>query len=150
TSGFRMTLAPLLALSPRRDSSWLLRLTWAAAIVIVASAIPMIIATRDWDYLMQRLGVVIIWIATFGFFFAVQTGLRRKNYSMPALFLIALISGGWYTVLAVSEALWPALLKDEQLSVSDTLDRYAGYDVSFRLARDILNPDLNFFRSTVL
>ena len=150
TSGFRMTLAPLLALSPRRDASGLLRLAWIVVIVVVACAIPMVIATRDWDFLIQKFGVVITWVVTFGFFVAVSTGRPRKSYSVPALLLISFISVGWYTVLAASEALWPALLKDEQLSVSATLDRYSGYDVSFRLARDILHPDLHFFRSTVL
>jgi hypothetical protein len=147
TSGFVLTLAPLLVFSPRRDSSRLLRFVWIGLIATVACAIPLMIATRDWDFLMQKLGVVVVWIATFGFFYAQQRGQRRRSYSLPGLLLIAVVSTGWYTVLGSSESLWPALLRDEQLSVSSTLERYSSYDVSFRLARDILRPDLHLFRS---
>jgi hypothetical protein len=51
-------------------------------------------------------------------------------------------------LLGSSAALWPSLLGDEQLDVSASLDRYANYDLSFKLARDILRPNLNPFSST--
>lgn len=147
-SGFRLALGPLLLVSPGKDSRWPFRLIWIGFIALLAYAIPASIAKRDWDFLIQKLGVIAIWSATFVFFYAMQRRGERTKYSFAGLLLILMVSTGWYTILGSSEPLWAALLRDEQLDVSATLERYASYDVSFKLARDILRPNVNLFAST--
>lgn len=146
--GFRLALAPLLFLYPRKTSPRLVRFGWLGLIAILAYLIPVSTATRDWDFLFQKLGVVLIWTVTFVLFFALQSRILTKSYRPAGIFLITIISAGSYAILRSSEPLLPALLNDEQLDVNATLDRYAGYDVSFKLAREILRPNLNLFPST--
>jgi hypothetical protein len=147
-SGFELAVAPLLLVSPGRESRWQIRLIWIGLIALVAYAIPASIATRDWDFLMQKLGVITIWIATFVFFYVGCLRAKPRKYWLAGLLLAAAVGSGWYMILGSSASLWPSLLGDEQLDVSASLDRYANYDLSFKLARDILRPDLNPFSST--
>lgn len=148
SSGFRLTLSPLLFASPGKNSPKLVRIGWLGLLALVAYAIPAIIATRDWDFLMQKVGAVAVWFATFVSFYSIQSPGKRRNYTAVGLLLIVVVSVGWYTILGWSGSLWPALLNDERLDVSATLERYGGYDVSFKLARDILRPTVNLFPST--
>jgi hypothetical protein len=144
-SGVGLALSPLLFLSPRNASPRPVRTGGIALIALLAYAIPISAATRDWDFLLQKLGVAAIWTVTFVFFFAIQPPLKKPSYRGASILLIAVISLGWYALLMSSQSLWPALLSDEQLDVSATLERYAGYDLSFKLARDILRPKAKLF-----
>lgn len=149
TNGFELAFAPLLLLfGPARHSRGPLRFVCAGMIVLGAWAIPASVATRDWDFLFQKLGVVATWIGGFGFFYAVQRRGKPDRHSLATVLLIAAVSAGCHVLLGASAALWPALLRDERLDVSAALERYANYDVSFRMARDILRPSFNLFRST--
>src|SRR6266404_1658430 len=147
TDGFGPTLAPLVLVRHGIKSRWPVRLVWIGLIALLAYAIPAAVATRDWDFLMQKLGVVTIWTATFAIFYAAPRRDRKRQYSFVGLLLIAAVSVGWYIILGSSTSLWPALLRDEQLDVGATLERYANYDLSFKLARDLLHPNLNLFPS---
>lgn len=148
TNGLRLMLAPLLLATSGNKSRWPVRLACIGAIALLAYAIPAAVATRDWDFLMQKLGVAAIWIVTFGFFYGAQPRSKRKGYSLAGLVMIAGVSFGWYAILGSSSSLWPALLRDERLDVSAALERYGNYDLSFRMTRDILQPNLNLFPST--
>lgn len=141
-SGLGLTLLPLTVLTPGRHSSKLVRVAFIGGIAALAYAAPAMVATRDWDFLLQKLSVIAIWIGTFGFFFATQSRSVKKESSVVGLLLTLFLSVGWYTILQSSEALWPSLLRDEALDVEATLDRYANYDVSFKMVREFLKPRL--------
>lgn len=142
SDGLSLILLPLTILTPGRDSSKLARLAFIGGIAILAYAVPAMVATRDWDFLLQKLSVIAIWTGTFAFFFSIQSGKIRETYSVVALGLILSLSIGWYKILESSKPLWPGLLNDEALDVSATLDRYANYDVSFNVVRELLRPRL--------
>ncbi|MEK6303578.1 MAG: sulfatase-like hydrolase/transferase [Acidobacteriota bacterium] len=141
-SGLGLILLPLTVLTPGRDSSKLARLAFVGGIALLAYAAPAMIATRDWDFLMQKLSVIGIWTGTFVFLFATQSRRVKETSSVVALLLTMSLSVGGYTILQSSEALWPSLLRDEALDVEATLDRYANYDVSFKIVRGFLRPRL--------
>lgn len=138
SSGFSLTLAPLLFVSPRQNSRWLFRAGCLILISIVAYGIPAMVAKRDWDFLIQKLGVIAIWTLTLAFFCGMRLRNAPRTYSIASLLLIGLVTGGWYTILASSRPLWPSIVRDEQLDVSATLERYSTYDISFKLASSIL------------
>jgi hypothetical protein len=135
-------MLPLTLLVPARDSSKLARLAFVGGIAILAYAVPATIATQDWDFLFQKLSIIAIWAGSFAFFFATQARRVKETYSLVALMLILSVSVGWYRILESSKPLWPELLNDEALDVNTTLDRYANYDVSFMVVRELLRPRL--------
>jgi len=57
-SGFSLALSPLLFLSPQKTSPRLARIGAIGLVALMAYAIPVSVATRDWDFLLQKLGVV--------------------------------------------------------------------------------------------
>lgn len=140
SGGLSLTMLPLTLLVPARDSSKLARLAFVGGIAVLAYAVPATIATQDWDFLFQKLSVIAIWTGSFAFFFATQARRVKETYSPVALVLILSVSVGWYRVLESSKPLWPELLNDKALDVSETLDRYANYDVSFKVVRELLRP----------
>ena len=140
SGGLSLTMLPLTVLVPTRDSSKLARLAFVAGIAVFAYVVPATVATQDWDFLFQKLSVIAIWTGAFAFFFATQARRVRETYSLIALVLILSVSVGWYRILESSKPLWPDLLNDEALDVGTTLDRYANYDVSFKVVRELLGP----------
>lgn len=141
-SGLGLVLLPVTVLTPGRDSSKLARLAFVVGIALLAYAAPAMIATRDWDFLLQKLSAIGIWIGTFAFLFATQSRRVKETGAAVALVLALTLGAGWYAILQSSQALWPSLLRDEALDVEQTLDRYANYDVSFKIVRDLLRPRL--------
>ena len=64
-------------------------------ISIVAYLIPATVAKRDWDFLIQKLGVIAIWALIFAFFCGVRVRRTQRNYSVATLLVVGLITGGW-------------------------------------------------------
>ncbi|HVG22209.1 MAG TPA: sulfatase-like hydrolase/transferase [Blastocatellia bacterium] len=147
-SGFKMLLLPLLVVTPGKESSRMARITWLVIVGGLAYLIPARISTMDWDFLMQKLAAISIWILVFASFYAAQSHESRRKGSAVAMTLVAVLSFGLYGGLRATAPLLPALLGDEGLDVNATLERYAGYDVSFKVVRDILHPDINLFQPT--
>ena len=146
-SGFKMLLLPLLLVTPGKDSRPVARVVWLIVIAGLAYLIPARIGTMDWDFLMQKLAVIMIWVLIFVSFYAAQSQESGRGNSASALMLVTLLSLGCYGALRATAPLLPALLNDEGLDVKAALERYAGYDVSFKVVRDVLQPDVRLFAS---
>ncbi|MCU1285719.1 MAG: hypothetical protein JWO13_2069 [Acidobacteriales bacterium] len=101
---------------------------WLAALIFIAAATPTLIDTMDWNFLLQKLSAVIVWTGVIALSYKLLPA-RRSEIPVSILLLIAAITFAGYKA--------PALLHQSSASA---LDRYAGYDVSFKVARDILAP----------
>jgi choline-sulfatase len=123
------------------------RLLSFAVLIFLAYLVPASVARMDWDFLMQKLSVVAIWTAAFiiwnGTAKAKQPE-RRRAYPALALVLIAAASFGAYRLMSFSESRLPRLLHNEQLNVGATLEQYATYDISFKVAHDVLSSVFDF------
>jgi hypothetical protein len=94
-----------------------------AALPIAAYLMAAAIAQFDWNFLMQKLGVLVVWLVTFGAVYAVVGEHPRERR---------------YPLLQVATPLAALLLYVGLASVEPTLvlERYAAVDPSFRLVRD--------------
>ncbi|HYP28886.1 MAG TPA: sulfatase-like hydrolase/transferase [Blastocatellia bacterium] len=130
----------LSALAPRRLASVPARAFWLALLAAMAYAVPALVARNDWDFLIQKLVTLAVWAMTFAFFYS--TSPREKPSRFPSGFILAaaVISFGVYRGIDASQAYIPGLFGDGTLNVRATLDRYSGYDLSFKVAREIITP----------
>ena len=113
------------------------RLTPAIGLVLAPLAIHFLIsrvATFDWEFMLQKLATLALWLVAFGFIHALtrDPGARRPLWMAPVV-VLALFAAGQVLLPRL-----PALAGDERLNPEFTLDAYAAMDPSFRIARDTL------------
>lgn len=135
-------------LSRLGSSLTLKRLLCLAALIIPAYLIPASVARMDWDFLMQKLSVIVIWTTAFCIWNATarreSVSARKRPYPVFALVLIAVVSFGAYRLLSLSESRLPHLLRNDRLNVGATLEQYATYDLSFRVAHSVVSSVFDF------
>jgi hypothetical protein len=145
--GLALTMLPILMLMPRRKTSWFVRAAWAVGLALAACLVPLNVAMMDWDFLIQKLSVIAVWVIAFSFFYSQTAKLDIKRLSVAALLTLGVVSLGAYKVFELSRFHLPALLNDSQLDVNLAVEGYADYDLSFKIARGILEPNLKLFNS---
>ena len=94
-----------------------------AALPFASYGMAAAIAQFDWNFLMQKLGVLVVWLVTFCAVFAVVGDHPRERRYPVLLIATPLVTLALYAALATAE---PGLV----------LERYAAVDPSFRLIRD--------------
>lgn len=146
--GLGLTLVPLLMLMPGRRSSWFGRLPWIVGLALAAYLVPANVAMMDWDFVIQKLSVVAVWIIAFAFFYSQTARVEIKKVSIAALLAIGIVSLSLYKIVDLSRYHIPALLNDSQLDVNIAVDGYADYDISYKIARAVLDPNLKLYTST--
>ena len=157
-SGSKLRNAQDSSASEVRDTAWssnftLKRFFVLATLVISAYLIPASLARMDWDFLMQKLSVIAIWTTAFIAWNALATARKpasKRTYPVVALVLIAAISFGAFKVMSYSETRIPRLLRNDNINVSATLEQYATYDISFKVAHDVLTSVFGFSISRFL
>jgi hypothetical protein len=96
-----------------------------------AAVLAMNTAIMDWNYMIQKLTALIVWVLTFALIYAMAPRLKdRSDHRGAILFGVAIVLTG-YRLGAAAISPYPA--------VGAELEKYAGYDVSFRLIRDMLS-----------
>ena len=145
-NGLLVLLSPL-APPPRFSSAG--RVAWIVGLAVATGAITVRASVMDWNYLIQKLTAAAAWVLAFAFF--QSTGEARATRSDP---LPLLLAGSLFGLAAYGglEAFRPKLalvLREPDLATGSMLDRYAGYDPSYKLLRDALSrqaEDGSFYR----
>jgi len=121
----------------RRPTGWLL-MTGAAGLLAMSYAVPAVLRTRDWDFALQRTAVVAVWAATLAFlrWAGVTLQGRIAKAATIAVLAFAVVGCGAYEA---EVAYHPAM----QDGWGGVLDTYAGSDISFKTAYDILSRSVN-------
>ncbi len=113
-----------------RRSSWLSPVWRGAAVVAIlcaaAYAIPVVFGTRDWDFVLQKTSVMLLWsFAAAAFCWAgVRWRIKRGAIAIAAVLV----------VLACDVTVLKAVSVSAQGSWSDALEGYAGNDISLKTA----------------
>ena len=120
---------------------------WRGAAVVAilctsAYAIPVVFGTRDWDFVLQKTSVLLLWaFAAAAFCWA---GLRwRIKRGAIAIAVVVII-------VACDAAVLKAVSAGAQSGWSDSLESYAGNDISFKtayavVARSVASDHYNAF-----
>ena len=101
----------------------------ASVVLIVCAAaylIPALLATRDWDFVLQKTAVLLLWaFALIAFCWA---GIRWRITRVSTANVVLLV------VLVCDAAVLKVVSASAENSWSDSLETYAGSDISFNTA----------------
>lgn len=131
--GFDLALTPVMLPGLSRVSG---RIFWAAFAAALSRAVPAVVATRDWDFLLQKLAAVAMWPFMFAAFYQLASRARNKQYNLAVVVVTTALTIGAYKFAQSSQM---PLFGRAAANVSAALDRYSAYDVSFRAVREILS-----------
>ncbi len=133
SANWRMLIADF----PRHAWSKLAALWYPlAAVVLLASAyaIPALIGPTDWDFVLQRMAVLAVWLFVLQVVYWSGFRIRRKTEAI-ALGLVITASVAGFAGYGKSALYNPAVSSTSR----DFLDTYAGTDISFKTAYDVLS-----------
>jgi hypothetical protein len=117
-----------------------LRLATVLATVGVVGGVLVLSASRmDWNFLVQKLIVLLVWVAVFRICyrqaFAIPA-LRRRSFAM--VFAVLAVLAGYRSLQAAQRTLWKGT--QSKIRSDQFLEKYSGFDVSFRLIREAVTP----------
>ncbi len=125
-AGIRLRAEP----RPSRKG-WVAGIVSIAVVALAGAWLAIQTARMDWNFLLQKLTVTAVWLAMFLVLYRTPLRIPAMQRSIPATLLIALaVAIGFRTLQATP-------LRETHLRL---LDRYAGYNASFRLLRDVMAP----------
>ena len=113
--------------------------TWsvaAASLLLLAYAIPSVIAKTDWDFVLQKFAVLLLW--ALAFLALGKSNVARENARLLAAGLAVVITG--VTVFAFYDL---GSTVSDRSSWNNLVEAYAGADISFKTAADILSRSLD-------
>jgi hypothetical protein len=109
---------------------------WSAVVLLpfIAYGLTAASSRMDWNFIVQKLGVLAVWLLAFGACSALSNRLRVVP-GRAALAVVPLLALGLFQGAEVAIAHSGAALDAESV-----FDRYAALDLSFRLIRDERQP----------
>src|SRR5262249_38315749 len=111
-------------------------LVWLLVVGVLAFALAAIAARMDWDFLLLKLGVLVVWLLTFSLIYRASSGYGPVTVRGVAL-VCALPLVGHYGETSLQARL-PQWLGTPGTTIRHTLDRYVVYNAAFRLAEEAL------------
>jgi hypothetical protein len=109
----------------------------AGASFACAYAIPSALAANDWDFVLQRMAVIALWLAVLQI--AGWTGIRARGYASVALSVVLAVAAIGFLRYA-KLALYAA---EPSSSSQEIVEAYAGADISFKTAYDVLSRPID-------
>lgn len=110
----------------------------AGVLAILAAVIAISSSRNDWNYLIQKLTALLVWITAFRLFYKVglwKVGDGRRHVGRLLVVALALLPTYRLTE-AAENYVWPR--SGSPLAFARFLDVYSGYDPSFKLVHDAL------------
>ena len=135
-------LVRLRAMLPAREVSlahafmpaWLKAVAALALLVAAAYGIPLWLGPTDWDFVFQRIAVIAAWLLALRMVSWTGVRMRGKGASIAVLLVLAAAVLGFahYARLTLYNP-------DPASGTQSVLDSYAGADISFKTAYDVLS-----------
>ena len=126
----------------KQDKRTLPRELLAVALVAIAAwALVTNAARMDWNYLVQKLTVVAMWVTAFRLFYRARVAMVGTPKQTGRFLMCALMVVPSYRMYEATRPIaWGRI--ERKVTVAQFLDRWTGYDVSFKLIHDALAPDV--------
>ncbi len=95
-------------------------------------------AKFDWEYMIQTLILVAVWVLAFAFFYTVTPANEHRRSELLVIFASTVLC--FYLIFSVLESNSQTRIGNRLASIHESLEQYADYDVGFRLAHRVLSP----------
>ena len=109
-------------------------------VVFIAAVytVPALIGVMDWNGLFEKLWTIASWAFVAAALFYAG---KRPARAYSAALLIAMAAGSFtiYRIGIASQTYWPRLLRKPQLNLTEAQARYAYFDTSFEVVRQLLS-----------
>ena len=118
------------------------RVIFGSLLVLVAYRIPLALGPTDWDFVLQKLAVVLVWIAAIGLFHWGGTWVQGRSARAAAaiVFICAGVGLAGFKVSALSDTRAGNGAPGDWIAL---MDNYAGADISFKTAYDVLSRSVD-------
>lgn len=122
------------------------RLHWLVAGILIVGIALFAYATLfslqgvDWQGLLQRMSVLLVWATTFAVFRWFRQQRSTKRYSVPALIVVLLAGTSSYVLFQHERQKIARALRQHAGSTTMLIERYGDYDPSFNVAAEMLAP----------
>ncbi len=111
----------------------------ACIFLLLAYAIPSVIAKTDWDFVLQKVAVLLLWAA--GFILLRKSNISLKQLKQRRLLAATLAAAITFATMIAFHAGNSAEPQDGVWN--NLIDAYGGSDISFKTAADILSRSLD-------
>ena len=134
--GLDLLLGPFCAMRSVSRISQVLALSGLAVLAWILSVRA---SYLDWEFLLQKMAVMIVWVIAFVIFYTVTPRVsrfgRRSIYTTGIVVLMCYLgmTAAWQSSSAETSA--PSLM-------TIALEEYLGYDISFRFVNEMLRPKI--------
>jgi hypothetical protein len=123
-----------------RRRGWIRLAAEALVLAAIAAVLAVTTSRLDWNFLVQKLAVLVIWVATFRLFYVSASHRHSTPSPTGRLLSCALLVLPAYRIHEATRTfVWKHTGNKTQ--ASEFLNRWAGYDVSFKLIHDMLSVE---------
>ena len=105
-------------------------------LAIITYLLTIKFTTLDWNFLLQKLIAIVIWCLSFICFYLT----KAKTRKMFLTICFALVCLTFYKLIVIAEK--SITWQNENLTATQLLDKYIGYDISCRILRETLTPTI--------
>jgi hypothetical protein len=144
-SGVALLLRPL---SVVPTGSQRARTIGLGCLAVLAGAMTAGAGIQDWNGLVQQLSALMAWVLVLAAFITLLEAKGSGDMLYPLLFL-TLLSLGAYRMFVTVQTTLPKTLGAPRINANLLLDRYAGYEPSFRVLHELVqarqSDDKGFF-----
>ena len=101
-------------------------------------AIPVVIGRTDWDFVLQKIAVLLVWLSVVGLLGWAGAALQGRRLWITSVVALVFATAGFgaYRALASSHF-------EGQAEWTATFESYAGADISFKTAYDIVSRSMD-------
>ncbi|MGA2856627.1 MAG: sulfatase-like hydrolase/transferase [Candidatus Sulfotelmatobacter sp.] len=110
----------------------------AVGLVVAAYGIPVLLGKTDWDFVLQRVAVIAVWLLVLETIGWTGFRVRGKTASIALVLVLTCASAGF-----VSCARLTLYSPDPSPKWKGALDEYAGVDISFKTAYALLSRPMD-------
>jgi hypothetical protein len=116
------------------------QLVFLTSLFIITYLLTLKFVALDWNFLLQKLVVVLVWLFVFVCFYLTKPTNTTKQPKVIVMILVAIISLVTYKALSIwqNQIFWQ--IDNKSTSATQLLDKYSGYDISCRLLKEIFVP----------
>ncbi|MCU1286299.1 MAG: hypothetical protein JWO13_2649 [Acidobacteriales bacterium] len=123
------------------------RYIWLVCLGAIAYFGPNMIGAMDWNQLLQKLFTILLWVAVFILFYRNIDKARGRTdpnsrFALITAAVLALVTIAGYVAFNAPGSPLPGLQIAGSSDLENVIEQYAGRDLSYKVARDILTPSM--------